>query len=47
MLKEILIQGLEESEAYFDRSASCLTEEHSTFKPSQETMTAAQQVLST
>lgn len=44
MLKEMLIQGLADTEAYFNRSSACLTEEHSAFKPQSETMNVAQQV---
>ena len=44
MLKETLIQGLEQSEDFFNRSTACLTEEHSNFRPQAETMSAAQQV---
>lgn len=44
MLKEILIQGLSDTETYFNRSTACLREEHSTFRPQRETMNVAQQV---
>ena len=44
MLKDTLIRGLEETEAYFNRSTACLTEEHSAFRPRNETMNVAQHV---
>jgi uncharacterized damage-inducible protein DinB len=44
MLNQSLIEMLKASEEYFDRSTSCLTEEHSTFKPQNESMTVSQQV---
>lgn len=44
MLTESLIQNLQSSEEYFNRSSSCLTEEHSSFRPKPDTMTVAQQV---
>lgn len=44
MLKEMLIQGLQDTEAYFNRSTACLTEEHSNFRPKNETMSVAQHV---
>jgi len=44
MLKEGLIEQLSNSQEYFERSTSCLTEEHSGFRPNDELMTVAQQV---
>jgi uncharacterized damage-inducible protein DinB len=44
MLNQGLIEMLKSSEEYFNRSTSCLAEEHSTFKPQNESMTVAQQV---
>jgi uncharacterized damage-inducible protein DinB len=44
MLNQSLIEMLQSSEEYFNRSTSCLNEEHSTFKPQNESMTVAQQV---
>jgi uncharacterized damage-inducible protein DinB len=44
MLKQHLLQRLQNSEKYFDRSTSCLAEEHSGFRPREEVMTAAQHV---
>jgi len=44
MLNQSLIEMLQSSEEYFNRSTSCLSEEHSTFKPQNESMTVAQQV---
>ena len=44
MLREILIQSLSHTEAYFTRSTACLEEEHSTFTPREGMMNVAQQV---
>lgn len=44
MIRDMMLRRLKSCEQYFDRSTECLTEEHSSFKPRQETMTAAQQV---
>ena len=38
------VQQLQAAKEYFDRSTRCLTEEDSTFAPSEGAMTAAQQV---
>ena len=41
---ETLAQELKSAKDYFDRSTRCLTEDDSTFKPTEGSMTTAQQV---
>ena len=44
MIASELINDLNMSEQFFERSTRCLTEEQSTFRPAEGTWTAAQQV---
>ena len=44
MMQESLLGTLQASEAYFERSTSALTEDHSTFAPGEGMFTAAQVV---
>ncbi len=43
-MKQALLQELKTIELFFDRSTSCLTEEDSGFKPTDEMLTVAHQV---
>ncbi|MEM7352461.1 MAG: DinB family protein [Acidobacteriota bacterium] len=44
MDSQALVQELNSAKEYFDRSTRCLTEDDSTFAPSEGSMTTAQQV---
>lgn len=44
MQPEMLLQQLENSRTFFNRSSSCLTEKDSGFRPTEGTRTVAQQV---
>lgn len=44
MMSEQLIRQLRASREFFDRSTGCLTAEHAGFKPTEDSMTTAQQI---